>query len=519
MSAIYTISPARGKPLAASHPTKYHAIAMSASRWLILILLFATGLRLHALGRASFWYDEFGSLEASTGRGLAHLQLPLNQFLPTPPPHLTSLPSAPPIWRIWTSLDLDNHPPLYFMLLRITRDALGDAEWAVRLPSAICSLIVLVFFFLIVRMQLGDTAALAATALLAVAGSQITLAQETRPYMLWLALSLACGWILLRIERLGMSSSRWIAFCLLCWAAFLTHYLTAAIFVSLFIYAAIQLRGPRRAGALTALITAATLFAASWGIFFMRQLHSASSNNAWQLDDSPHHLPRIFWHLIQLPALWLSEPTANFTPAAILIFLGCGYAIIHCRRKPGIWFWILWATPLILLITATDLARHAQSLFFMRYTFAAAPALCFSVGALVQTYRRAWLLPVTLGLLCLCTLPAAYSTVMDWRNVAADLQSHVQPGDTIIFTPGANAASWSQTAFLGISHYAPHLPASVLILTDPQAPVLSEALHSGHFVWVICTDQTIPPNALDPAARIMRTGIAPSMGRVSELAP
>ncbi|HWB53688.1 MAG TPA: hypothetical protein VG722_05825, partial [Tepidisphaeraceae bacterium] len=104
-----------------------------------LILLLAVALRFYALGRASFWYDEFDSLEASTGRGLAHLELPVNRII-AHPPDLTSLKGAPPAWGIWTSLDLDNHPPLYFLLLRFDRDLLGSSEWAVRLPSALLSL-------------------------------------------------------------------------------------------------------------------------------------------------------------------------------------------------------------------------------------------------------------------------------------------------------------------------------------------------------------------------------------------
>jgi hypothetical protein len=73
--------------------------------------------------------------------------------------------------------------------------------------------------------------------------------------------------------------------------------------------------------------------------------------------------------------------------------------------------------------------------------------------------------------------------------------------------------------FTGIFHYAPDLPSQVLILTDAMSDVVPKAFRSGHFTWVICFDPTIAPNALDPGATIIRTGIAPSMGRVSELQP
>jgi uncharacterized membrane protein len=491
---------------------------MSLSRTLILILLFAAGLRLYALGRASFWYDEFGSLEASTGRGLAHLKLPLNQII-VDPPHFTSLQNAPPAWRIWTSLNLDNHPPLYFLLLRFTRDMLGDSEWAVRLLSVICSLVSLLFFFGIVRKQLGDAPALAATALMALAGSQITLAQEARPYALWLALSLVCAWIVLRIERRGISWVLGVSLCVSAWAALLTHYFAVPILFSLLTYTFLRVRGRHLIGTLGALATASVLFIGSWADYLVQQLNKVSANNAWQYDDAPHHAMRIVWHLIQLPARWLSESAAGNGIAALLVFSAVIYAIFHSRRQPGILFWLLWATPLLFFIAAMDAVRHTQSLYFMRYTFAAAPSLFFLFGACAQNNRRGWIVPIVSILLCIITLPDAYSKVMDWRNVAIEMRSQIHSGDTIIFAPGANAPSWSQTALLGIFHYAPDLPVSSIILTDPKAPVLGEVLKQGRNTWVICTDSTLPANALAPEARVVSTGIAPSIGRISQLIP
>ncbi|HEY1684142.1 MAG TPA: glycosyltransferase family 39 protein [Tepidisphaeraceae bacterium] len=544
---------------------------MSAYRRLIVILLIAAAVRFYGLGRASFWYDEFGSLEASTGRGLAQLRLRANQII-AHPTDLTSLQDAPPFWKIWSSLDLDNHPPLYFLVLRFTRDVLGDSEWTVRLPSAVFSLVAVIFFYLIVRAQLNEKGALAATSLMAIAGSQVSLAQEARPYSMWMALSLVCGWLIWRFtpssctqapgersrtgegggggdERILNAERRtlnnphpipprfdfahqgpeyegkkkivelWFAifFCLIALASLLTHILAAAILFSLFLFAAFRLRN--RSRVLLSIVIATMVFAGIWGPFLLRQLHSASVNNAWQYDANPHHTARIFLHLMQLPARWLSEPAADFVPSAIFIFAIFFYAAIRCRQQRGMSFWCLWSIPLIALITATDFTRHAQSLLFTRYTFVAAPALCFLAGAFLQNVRFGWLLPAALGILCLATLPEAYSKVYDWRNVAADLREHVKPGDTIIFTPGGYPISWSQSTLLGIWHYAPELPASALILTDPNSALLSSAFRPGHMTWIICFNQYLPANNLNPAAAIVRTGIAPSMGRVSELRP
>src|SRR5947207_15315372 len=89
----------------------------SAQVLLLGILLLALALRLYGIGSSSFWLDEFCSLETATGRGLVHVALPANVIIANPG-HLTTLDDERPWWSIWTSMRLDNHPPLYFVLLR-----------------------------------------------------------------------------------------------------------------------------------------------------------------------------------------------------------------------------------------------------------------------------------------------------------------------------------------------------------------------------------------------------------------
>jgi hypothetical protein len=56
------------------------------------------------IAHESFWYDEaYSSVIAS--------------YLP---------------WQIPAQVWVDNHPPLYYMLLSLVRMALGNSEWALR---------------------------------------------------------------------------------------------------------------------------------------------------------------------------------------------------------------------------------------------------------------------------------------------------------------------------------------------------------------------------------------------------
>src|SRR5215212_11891902 len=87
-----------------------------------LILAAATILRFHDLTRHSLWTDELYTLETSAGHGLEHQKL-LNAGIIEQTPDLLGLQHAAPWWAIATTLARDdNHPPLYFFLMRFWRE-------------------------------------------------------------------------------------------------------------------------------------------------------------------------------------------------------------------------------------------------------------------------------------------------------------------------------------------------------------------------------------------------------------
>jgi uncharacterized membrane protein len=82
---------------------------MSRDRWLLAAILAGLALRFTHLGATPLWLDE-----VTTANWVARP------------------------WREMLALCLaDNHPPLYFMLIKAVRELLGDAPWALRLPSAL----------------------------------------------------------------------------------------------------------------------------------------------------------------------------------------------------------------------------------------------------------------------------------------------------------------------------------------------------------------------------------------------
>ena len=83
----------------------------SRDRWVLIALVVGLGLRLARLGTAPLWFDEVVTAN----------------WVGRPWPELLGLCLA------------DNHPPLYFALVKVVGDLFGDAPWVLRLPSALLS--------------------------------------------------------------------------------------------------------------------------------------------------------------------------------------------------------------------------------------------------------------------------------------------------------------------------------------------------------------------------------------------
>ncbi len=128
---------------------------------LLLLLLLAASLRFHRLGAQSLWYDE-GITAAHTARSLQEL-LPL--------------------------LQVNVHTPAYFVLLAGWTDVAGDSEFALRLPSALFSILSVAFVYSLGARLYGRLAGLTAAALVALNSFSISYAQEARMYAMLTAIA------------------------------------------------------------------------------------------------------------------------------------------------------------------------------------------------------------------------------------------------------------------------------------------------------------------------------------------
>ena len=129
---------------------------------LILLIALAFALRVYRLDHQSLWYDEGVSLHCAN-QGLKNLLL---------------------------GRYVENHPPLYFILLRLWMALAGQSEFAVRFPSLMCGALAVPLTFKLGQRLLDRRAGLLAAFLLSISPFHVWFSQEARMYALATLLSL-----------------------------------------------------------------------------------------------------------------------------------------------------------------------------------------------------------------------------------------------------------------------------------------------------------------------------------------
>ena len=128
---------------------------------MLAVLLLAAAVRFHRLDAQSLWYDE-GITAAHTARSLPEL-IPL--------------------------LQVNVHTPAYFVLLAGWTDLAGDSEFALRLPSALFSILSVALAYALGVRLYGSLAGVVAAALMVLNSFSIGYAQEARMYAMLTAIA------------------------------------------------------------------------------------------------------------------------------------------------------------------------------------------------------------------------------------------------------------------------------------------------------------------------------------------
>jgi mannosyltransferase len=130
---------------------------------LLAIMFLGAVLRFYGLGFQSLWSDELASWDISTRETIS---------------------------KVIGGLRGDDHPPLYFLILRFAQWIFGDSEWALRLPSAFAGWLCIPGIYLLGKRLYSEREGIVAALFLAVFWAPIYFSQEARVYSMLMLLSI-----------------------------------------------------------------------------------------------------------------------------------------------------------------------------------------------------------------------------------------------------------------------------------------------------------------------------------------
>lgn len=195
-------------------------VASSGKQWLLIVLiLFAFGRGIWALGDKSLWWDESLSLYRAE-RDLGFLLS--NKIILSD--------------TVNSVVTVDNHPPIYFLLLWLGVRVFGQSEFALRFMSLASVVLIVPLLYIAGKRLLGRRVGLAAAALGALSPMYLWYGQEARMYALVAFLSLLSFYTFIRaffdpIESFSFRRQwKWIAAYVLASVCIVfTHYLAVLL--------------------------------------------------------------------------------------------------------------------------------------------------------------------------------------------------------------------------------------------------------------------------------------------------
>ncbi|MEZ4662005.1 MAG: glycosyltransferase family 39 protein [Caldilineaceae bacterium] len=435
-----------------------------AKRWidseylgLALIIILGASLRFAAIGAKAIWLDEAFSIWVAKH----------------------SLPEI-----IQWLIRIDQHPPLYYLLLHYWMGAFGDLQGAVRAFSALCGTLTIPLFYAAGKKFYDTKVGLAAALILAVAPFHVRFAQETRMYALLTLAVAAQLYFLAHVLRNPRAANwRWFGLAGAQAIIMLTHntatvYFPLALNLAVFLIILLQSKSIVHASDLPGLENPAqSKFVRKWLLF---QLLALLIWSVWAraFVVQARGVDAVFWIspptldsiLATLHTLILAHVPRWFPlyPLADLLFWGlAAYGVYAQRRCPGrailmsVLFvapilialgvslrrplfydrTLIWVTlPLYLLIAAgiAQIGQEASTIFWRRLD-KLAPDWISNRAQIGQ-----WL--SIGGILALSALALTsyyfYFQKEDWDKAATYLAEQSQPGDMIIFN-----ATWVQLPF------------------------------------------------------------------------
>ncbi|WP_423225944.1 glycosyltransferase family 39 protein [Candidatus Amarolinea aalborgensis] len=396
---------------------------------LAAIILLGASLRLLRLDWQDLWLDEAFSL------------------------HIASLPWSATL----AAIQQDVHPPLFYLLLHGWIAWLGDSAYALRLLSALTSVLTLPALYALGRaLRLERSWSLLLTFLMATAYFPIRFAQETRSFSLLLLLALLS---MLCFVRWLARWNTWdlLGVLLLTVALIYTHYY--GLFLPVVQTAWLVWRAPRQRAWLAPWVLLLGVLALAFWPWL-----AVVKQQALTLRMVTHQAPS---SLTTIGELLYRFGGRSFLLAGLCCLL-MGFSLRAPRAAPPrspaalthaglLWLWLIF--PVLVPLLLTNLAAT----FTYRNAIISAPAFWLLVVAGWRQVRSRRVRSVLFALALTLSLPGLMRYYVEpdkeqWRAVVAWIAQYAQPGDLLLFDNGptrqpfayaARAAptTWAQETF------------------------------------------------------------------------
>lgn len=338
----------------------------------------------------------------------------------------------------WQQSYQDNQAPGWFLAFAGWRMVVGDAEWTSRVFSILCAMLALAVTARIARRAFRDSPWVGGFAILALIGNGFFFqyALDIRPYPLVMLVTALSFWALQRwlhrpVTRRAMLYG-------LCIAAMLyVHYLLAFVVVgqALFVLTSRRLTRTVLWQGLVAGALAAALFA-PWFPTFVQQVRGLQEVES--LSGTARGVAGIGVSTL---------PTTPDTVTNLILFATNGLPLVFAAlllsgvivlwRRAGLWLAVTWAfvTPAVYL-----LVNLAAGVYAPRFVSHAMLGLALIVGAACAFMpRRPRAFPVGrlaligLAALQLATFSSTLPSRVPYRDLYAQINASVQPGDVLAF--------------------------------------------------------------------------------------
>lgn len=367
--------------------------------WLKIMVISLIGLgiffRFAHLGQKLYWGDESFTSLAISGHTLAEVKQEVFNHQDAIP--LTTLDKYQHINPERSVADTVNylitsdpqHPPLYYVMVRLWAQVFGDSPAVVRSLSGLFSLLIFPsVYWLCLELFESPVVGWVAMALIAVSPLQVIFAQEARQYSLWMVTILLSSAALLRAIRLESFAS-WALYTLTLALGLYTHLFTVLVAIAHGIYVLVRQQFCLTQTLLNYLlgsITACLMFL-PWVIVFITNINTALEltygwtfkiiNNPWeQIAICLIRATRIFFDInLTSDTLWFNRLALEGSllysiPALISSLVLIVYLIYFLVKTPiiktGLFICLLGGFPSLLLITYDIIFGGSRS-FQARY--------------------------------------------------------------------------------------------------------------------------------------------------------